>query len=355
MKIYKNIFNDIVSLESIFSAWDAFKKGKRKKLDVQIFEQCAEGNLFRLHADLTSHSYVHAPYHAFFIRDPKVREIHKAIVRDRIVHHVVYQKLNPIFEKTFIADSYSSRKMKGTHKGVTRLETFTRKVSQTNGRCVVLKCDIRKFFASIDHEILYSILEKRIKDVHVLRLLHAIIESFPSTVALRERERERERESKSPPRKGCPIGNLTSQLFANIYMNEFDQFMKHTLKVKLYIRYTDDFVIVHHDEEYLLQILTCIEKFLRERLNLELHPHKIGVHKLRQGVDFLGYVQLPHTRVLRTKTKRRIFRKLEMLVSEERLFASFNSYMGVLAHANSYQLQEDLKHMLWHLLNSPDE
>ena len=182
----------MVSLESVFSAWDAFKKDKRKKADVQMFEQRVEDNLFKLHADLASHSYVHAPYHAFFIRDPKVREIHKATVRDRIVHHVVYQKLNPIFEKTFIADSYSSRKLKGTHKGVVRMEIFTRKVSQAYGQCFVLKCDIKKFFASIDHDILFSILEKKVKDTDVLRLLRSIIQSFPSTVALRERERERE-------------------------------------------------------------------------------------------------------------------------------------------------------------------
>ena len=191
----------MVSLESVFSAWDAFKKDKRKKADVQMFEQRVEDNLFKLHADLASHSYVHAPYHAFFIRDPKVREIHKATVRDRIVHHVVYQKLNPIFEKTFIADSYSSRKLKGTHKGVVRMEIFTRKVSQAYGQCFVLKCDIKKFFASIDHDILFSILEKKVKDTDVLGLLRSIIQSFPSAASLRERERER---VKARHEKGAP-------------------------------------------------------------------------------------------------------------------------------------------------------
>lgn len=182
----------MVSLQSVFVAWDAFKRDKRKKLDVQLFGQNVEDNLFKLHADLASKSYVHAPYRAFFIRDPKVREIHKATVRDRVVHHVVYQKLNPIFEKTFIADSYSSRELKGTHKGVVRLGRSARKIFQTHGHCFVLKCDIRKFFASIDHQILYSILAKRVKDEDALWLLRTIIESFGSGTALRERERERE-------------------------------------------------------------------------------------------------------------------------------------------------------------------
>ncbi|MBU1179336.1 hypothetical protein KJ885_00140 [Patescibacteria group bacterium] len=186
MKIYKNLFINMVRAENLRTAWDEFKKGKRKKIDVQIFERDIENNLFKLHQDLIHKKYQHGKYTDFYIHDPKLRHIHKAEVRDRVVHHTLFQCLYSIFEPTFIPDSYSARLDKGTHKAVERLKVFTRKVQQSYGGCFILKCDIKKFFASIDHEILFNIIARRIKDSDVLWLIRLIIESFSI-----ERERER--------------------------------------------------------------------------------------------------------------------------------------------------------------------
>jgi retron-type reverse transcriptase len=189
MKIYKNIFSTIISPENLFRAWDSFKDDKRNKRDVQVFERRLEENIFQLHRELKNKTYKHGPYAGFYIRDPKQRHIHKALVRDRVLHHAVFSVINPIFEETFIPTSFSCRVGYGTHEGVTVLEKILWRVSQNSTRpCFVLKCDIRKFFDSVDHEILLNVLKKRIKDRDVLWLLEEIIESYAS--GARERERE---------------------------------------------------------------------------------------------------------------------------------------------------------------------
>jgi hypothetical protein len=219
-----------------------------------------------------------------------------------------------------------------------------------------LKCDIKKFFDSIDHEILLNIIQKRISDQNTMRLLSGIIGSYSKTVPLQLGLFERERESNSA---GLPIGNLTSQLFANIYMNEFDQFIKHKLKIRHYARYTDDFVIVSNDHAYLESLIPEIQFFLEINLKLKLHPNKVSIRKIRQGIDFLGYVVFPNHRLLRTKTKRRIFAKLRKTVAEFKaglisrnvLDQSLNSYLGALSHASTHELQEELKNQFWFWLN----
>jgi len=349
MKICNNLFKNMVSMESLLNAWDEFKKGKRNKLDVQEFEFRLEDNLFLLHQDLITKRYKHGQYQGFYIRDPKIRQIHKSKVRDRIVHHIIFKYLNPIFEPTFIADSYSCRKNKGTHRGIKRLEVFARKVYQTYGSCFVLKCDIKKFFPTLNHKILLEIIARRIKDKDVLRLLQSVIESFFSEF------------SDEKDLKGAPIGNLTSQLFANIYMNELDQFIKHNLRIRYYIRYTDDFVIIHQNKDYLLKIKDELTNFIESRLKLSLHPEKVSIRKYRQGIDFLGYITLPKARVLRTKVRHRIFKKLRQKVrqfktgkiKEETLLRSIDSYFGVLSHANSYKLEQELRQRLWQWLKEP--
>ncbi len=189
MKIYRNLFNRIISAENLFSAWSTFKGGKRDKPDVMRFERHLEENIFELHRDLTSRLYRHGPYRSFYVRDPKQRHIHKATVRDRVLHHAIFSALNPIFEKTFISASFSCRVGFGTHKGVTVLERMIRAVAQNGTHpCFILKCDIRKFFDSVDHGILMQILKRRIKDDDALWLLGEVIESYGS----KSRERERE-------------------------------------------------------------------------------------------------------------------------------------------------------------------
>jgi len=320
-------FEDIISIENLFQAWSEFRKGKRKREDVQIFERNLEDNLFDLHSLLSKKLYRHGQYQAFYVQDPKVRHIHKASVQDRIVHHLLYKYLYEIFDKRFIYDSYSCRLEKGTHKAVKRLVNFTRIVSKNYTRdCWALKLDIKKFFASVDHKILIKILREKIKDQDILWLLKEVINSFP---------------------QGIPLGNLTSQVFANIYMNELDQFVKYNLTVKYYIRYADDFIFILNCKRQLENYVPQIARFLSENLKLELHPKKMIFRRLDWGVDFLGYIVLPHYILPRTKTKRRMFKKLNQKIGKANFNQSLQSYLGFLSHANSFKVASELKNMVY--------
>lgn len=315
-------FGDIASLENLLAAWEEFIKGKRKKQDVQQFQLRFMDNLCDLHESLNTKSYQHHGYTAFNICDPKPRNIHKATVRDRLLHHAMYRVLYPFFDRTFIADSYSCRMNKGTHKALGHFNDLMLRVSRnTTKTCWVLKCDIKKFFASIDHKILLSMLQEYIPDKKILWLLKNVIDSFETKAGV-----------------GLPLGNLTSQLFVNIYMNEFDQFVKHQLKAKYYIRYADDFVILSQDRTWLKQQIPVIASFLWERLRLELHPDKLYLQTAASGVDFLGWVHFPTHRVLRTTTRRRMMRNLARHSSDETL----QSYLGLLRHGNTHTLQTHL-------------
>lgn len=261
-----------------------------------------------------------------------------------MLHHAVFSVISPIFEPSFISNSLSCRIGKGTHKGIDILEKMLVKTSgNTFKPCFALKCDIRKFFETVDHRILINIISRKIKDKDALWLLEEIVESFSSQY------------STLFERKGLPIGNLTSQLFANIYLNEFDQFIKHKLKVKQYLRYTDDFIIVAKNKPYLENIIIPIRSFLAKKLALQLHPKKITIRKFHQGIDFLGYILLPYYRLLRNKTKQRIFSKLEKrvreykngIISKQTLSQSLQSYLGVLSHADAYKLSNELKNHFW--------
>lgn len=193
MKIYKNLYWSIISPQALFKAWEVFKSDKRNKPDVLEFEKHLEKNIFDLYRDLKNEKYKHGQYKGFWIHDPKLRRIHKATVRDRVLHHATFSLLNKIFEPTFINDSYSCRLNKGTHKGVERVAEMLQAKSHNNTRtCYALKCDVKKFFDSIDHEVLLDILQKRIKDTKVVFLLEKIIGSYDLCGTLRERERERE-------------------------------------------------------------------------------------------------------------------------------------------------------------------
>ena len=318
-------FKDIICLENLLEAWKEFIRRKRNKSDVQEFFLKLMDNLFILHEDLNSGKYKHGGYHAFNISDPKPRNIHKASIRDRLLHHAIYRILYPFFDKTFISDSYSCRVKKGTHKAINRFREFAYKVSKNNTRtCRILKCDIKKFFASIDRQVLLGILNSYISDKQIIWLLEEIIESFSVK-----------------PGVGLPLGNLTSQLFVNIYMNEFDQFVKHKLKAKYYIRYADDFMILSQDKKWLLNIIPKIKDFLWGELYLQLHPDKISIRTIASGVDFLGWVNFSDHRVLRNTTKRRMIKKLLLSQPHETL----QSYLGLLTHGNTRKLREKiLKH-----------
>jgi len=288
-----------------------------------------EDNLFALHAEIRDKKWSADVYTSFFVTDPKRRHIHKATVRDRILYQAVYRRLYPIFDKRFIHDSYSSRKGKGTHSGVVHLDECMRKMSANyTKRIYALKCDVKRFFDSIDHSVLYILIARRISDPDLLSLIEAIIKSFETVSG-----------------KGLPLGNVTSQLFANVYLNEFDQFVKRVLKVKFYLRYCDDFVILGETKEELIRLLVFVHRFLAKELQVALHPRKISIRTPYQGVDFLGYVSLSGFRVLRTCTKKRIVSSYIRDVAEvkterdrERLKSIFYSYKGLLSHCRGYHI-----------------
>lgn len=311
-------FEKIISTENLLLAWKEFILGKKSRKDVQEFQLHFMDNTLSLHEDLRNKVYKHGNYFAFNISDPKPRSIHKAIVRDRLLHHAIYRMLYLYFDSKFIFDSYSCRLNKGTHRAINRFRDFSRKVSKNNTKtCWVLKCDIKKFFANIDHEILKNILEKHIEDKNILWLLSEIIDSH---------------------NPGLPLGNLTSQLLVNVYMNEFDQFMKHKLKQKYYIRYADDFVILQSDKVSLERLITHTSEFLEKELKLQLHGDKVFIKTLASGVDFLGWVHFLYNRVLRTTTKRRMLKSLKNNLKPEAL----QSYLGLLRHGNTYKIKNKI-------------
>ena len=282
-------------------------------------------NLMELHNNLKNRTYEHGEYRAKKINDPKPRDIHIAEVIDRVLHRAVYQILYPFFDKKFIFDSYSCRLAKGTHKALDRFSDFGKCSSFNHTKTVwILKGDIKKCFASIDQKVLFALLKKDVKDSNILILLRAIIKSF----------------SVKGLDTGLPLGNLTSQLFVNIYLNEFDQFVKHKLKQRYYIRYADDFVFFSQDREELQKLIPIISNYLQEKLKLTLHPKKIFIKTLASGVDFLGWVHFPYRhRVLRTSTKRRMFKRLEESQKEE----TVASYLGMLGHGDGWKLAEKVK------------
>ena len=285
-------------------------------------------NILKLRDDLASKNYRHSEYWAFKISDPKPRDIHKASVRDRLLHHALYRKLYPCFDRTFIADSYSCRDNRGVHKALERFNQFSGKVSKNYTKTAwVLKCDIRKFFASIDPSILTSIIRSYIPDKDICWLLSQITDSFSSTQV----------------GVGLPLGNLTSQLLVNVYMNEFDQFVKHKLRAKYYIRYADDFVLLSPDREWLEEQLPLIKAFLVERLRLTLHPSKVSIATVSSGIDFLGWVHFPHHRTLRTTTKKRMFKSIKEKDAKDE---TVQSYLGLLGHGNTLKLKDRVRDIL---------
>jgi DNA polymerase III delta subunit len=325
--VHENIFDKIISIENLFLAWNEFKKGKRKKTDVQEFEYNLEDNIFNLHQELKDKIYQHSNYTSFYVKDPKLRLINKACVKDRVLHRAIFRILCPIFDKSFIFDSYSCRNNKGAHKAVNRLNCFAKKVSKNNTEtCFVLKLDVKKFFASINQDILINLIKRKIEDGDAIWLIEKIIKSFL---------------------KGLPLGNITSQLFANVYLNELDQFVKHKLKIKYYVRYCDDFVILDQSK---VNLIYKIDNFLKNHLKLSLHPDKISIRKYNQGIDFLGYVSFPYFKILRVKTRKRIIQKTKEKekalkngkISKEFFDQSIQSCLGILKHCDSYKIKRNI-------------
>jgi retron-type reverse transcriptase len=338
MKTYRGLYDRLSSLENLELAFKKARKRKTLKPCVQEFEKGLDENLRELHEDLASKTYRPLPLKTFILRDPKTRCISVSDFRDRVVHHAICNLLEPIFEQQFIHDSYANRKGKGVLSALDRFDQFKRKVSRNGTRVkhaqvrgFVLKADVKHYFDTVDHERLLGIIGKKVQDRDVLDLIWKIIKNHEGR----------------QPGKGMPLGNLTSQFFANVYLNELDWFVKHELKVKCYIRYVDDFVILHQSARRLREWKDAINEFLRRELLLVLHPQKSSIHPLGHGVDFLGFRCFYHFRLLRRRNIRKMLGRLEDFkelcrygkMEPWKLLESLQGWNAYAMHANTYKLR----------------
>lgn len=341
MKTYNNLFKEICSIRNLHKAYLKARKGKSKKYYVLKFEENLDDELKKLQEELLNHSYKPRPLKKFIVRDPKTRIIHASAFRDRVVHHALVNLIEPIFEKIFIYDSFASRKNKGTHLALKRLEGFMRKVSR-NGKLIkksysnnsikgyCLKADIRSYFDNVDHETLVNIIAKKVKDVEAIWLVYQILNNFDSKIKGR----------------GMPLGNLTSQFFANVYLNELDYFVKQELKVKSYIRYVDDFVILHRSKKRLEFYKKKIEEFVNNKLELELHPDKSDIFSLADGITFLGYRIFYHYNLLKKRNIREFLKHIKDyqsgIITKEKFTECYKGWYGYAKWANTYNLRKDI-------------
>ncbi len=339
------------------------RRHKRNKPYQRLFEARLELNLSELCDELWTRTYHPRPSTCFLISDPKRREVFAAQFRDRIVHHLYYNYTHALLERTFIHDSYSCIKGRGTHFGIDRLERHIRQESQNwTERCYVLKMDIRGYFMHIDRQRLLDItlrqlrrMAKRWGGVNMdfvewlsreIILLNPVedceIHGNPAEWASLSKDKSL---FHSPKGKGLPIGNLTSQLFSNVYLNELDQYMKRTLHCRHYGRYVDDFYVVSADRQWLRGLIPQARDFLQRELGLQLHEGKVRISDVRHGVEFLGAYLKPHRRYVSNTTLRRMRSKLPALEAEEnpeRLRARLNSLLGILGHYRSMNIQRRL-------------
>lgn len=300
-----NAYSELCSYDNFLLAFNRARKGKSSKPYVIEFQKDLKNNLLQLRSDLLFHSYRPESLKTFVIRDPKARVISKSSFRDRIVHHALCNIIQPIFEKRFIHDSYANQKGKGTLAAIDRFEHFKMKVSRNLSRLkddrgvkgYILKADVRKFFDTVGHNVLLKIISKTIKDRKIMWLIELILSNHSS----------------GENNKGMPLGNLTSQFFANVYLNELDQFAKHEMKAEYYIRYVDDFIIMHRSREVLKFCKAAIESFLATSLSLHLHPGKSRIFPVYNGTDFLGVKIFPFHKSIRKRNIRIFKGKLNSL------------------------------------------
>ncbi|MFA5169332.1 MAG: reverse transcriptase/maturase family protein [Candidatus Paceibacterota bacterium] len=311
MKAYNNLFSQVCSFDNIHLAYLKARKSKRYKKDILRFSFDLENNLLEIKRELENRTYEHGRYREFVVNDSKKRLIKAPTFKDRVVHHSLCNIIGPIFEKTFTFDSYACRKNKGTHRAVKRLSFFLR----NNNDLYCYKCDISKYFNSINHGILLSLIKKKIKDERIIWMIEKILSS-----SFCEKEGQ-----------GIPIGNLTSQLFANIYLTRYGYFAKNILREKMCLRYMDDFLFIGRKH----RLRTVAKKsgyFLFKKLKLEINPKKNNIFPVGKGIDFLGYVVFEHHILLRKSTVGRFLKKGGDVVS-------FNAYAK---HANAYLLTKKL-------------
>jgi hypothetical protein len=359
---------DISLTEEFFIAYYACRKNKRNTLNALRFEKHFEHNLFLLIEQIKTNSYYPGKSIAFIVNKPVTREIFAADFRDRVVHHWLIAKLNPLFEKQFIYDSYACRLGKGTLFGIKRLDGFIKSCSKNyTTNCYILKLDIQGFFMHINRTILYAKLHDFIERYYreqdkplVLDLCQKIIFNDPTKNCIIKGNKSNWNDLPhnkslfhSPKDCGLPIGNLTSQVFANFYMNAFDHFIKKELGINYYGRYVDDFIIVHPDKDYLKLLLPVITNFLESQLQLTLHPKKIYLQHYSKGVQFLGTVIKPNRIYIANRTKGNFYaaihkqnavvqNKKPNRAEQHKFLSSMNSYLGIMKHYKTYRLRKKM-------------
>ena len=357
------MFEQICTFESLLSAYDKARLDNRYKKAVCAFSFALEQNVLRLLWELKTDHYTPRPYTYFTLHEPKIRKIAAPDFRDRVVQHALVAVIQPLFEKQFILDSYACRKDKGTHFAVRRVKKFLMGARSKNGTqspMYVLQCDINKFFQSISWDTLLTIIRKTIPCPKTFALIRTIVTThnplptqttIPPQLSLFSENTGTEETSISvTARTGVPIGNLTSQLFANIYLNELDHFIKDRLRVHWYARYMDDFFILHHDRTYLAKLRDMIREYLHTELQLSLHPKKLTIKNTSTGVPFVGYRIFYDHVLVRGNTLRRIERNYRARVrqvkhghvSEQKLTETKASIIGHLKHADTYGLTKSL-------------
>lgn len=331
-KTIRNQFDKKLTVESLMEAHILSRKGKNSKKEVASFNMNQEIYVRELYEELKAGTYKHGDYKVFYITKPKRRKIEASIYKDRIVHRwIVDNFLKEYFVKSFIYHSYACIKDRGMHKASLDVQAAMRHMKRaTNNRYYILKMDIAKYFQNINKDILLSILERKISDPKLMALLKDIIYSTLG-------------------KKGIPIGNYTSQIFANIYLNEVDQYIKHELKIKNYFRYMDDGLILVKTKQEAIDALEKIRTFLREKLKLELN-NKTQIFKGKQGVNFVGYKITPYRLKIRNRGKKQLKAKIKLL-KEQIKEGNMNSteaqkylrgHMGYMKLADTYNLEHKL-------------
>jgi len=358
MKTYRNLFAKVCDYDNLYDAYLNASSGKTKKDYVIEFEKNLDNNLSALQWELLTCTYKPHPLTTFTIRDPKTRRISASHFRDRVIHHAICTVIAPIFESRFICDTFANRKGKGTLAALERFVCFMRRVTG-NGRAIsrereshpnsivgfALKADIRHYFENVDQGILISILRRRINDEELMWLICAILENHKTGTL----------------GKGMPLGNLTSQFFANIYLSELDYFVKHRLRAKYYLRYVDDFIILHRNREQLEYWKMQIDAFLRESLKIELHPDKTKIIPLGAGVQLLGFRAFYHFRILKKSNVRRVLGRLELFRSkyaagemeQSRILLSNSGWQGYAMMGDTYGLRQQVHREIGEILAQP--
>ncbi len=341
MKRYGNLFPDITAFPNLLAAARKAQKGKRFRDNVLRFNFHLERELLRLQDELRTKDYRPGPYRTFEIKEPKTRMISAAPYRDRVVHHALCAVIAPILERSFIHDSYANRSGFGTHRALRRFTQFARSSR------FVLQCDIQKYFLSIDRDILKKILRRKIKCLDTLWLIDIIIDAGSAQEVPARYFPGDELFSPLQRRRGLPIGNLTSQFFANVYLNGLDHYIKEQLRIEKYLRYVDDFALFDDDRELLRDVRLAIETYLAG-LRLKIHPVKSQLFETRQGANFVGFRVLPDRIRVRQENLRRARRRLRRMQAaysggqrtQQEISQSVRSWVAHLAHGDTWRLRE---------------